>query len=156
MKYINDKVPFLITCLCVINVFVNAQTISSIKVKDILLHRERNILASQKNKSLSDTSSNNYGVVFKIDPASLASKVFLLFGTQKDTGNVLNAQASFTHRSGMDSIYYLGKSNPIKNYTAYMNIYIPRAQYKLIKWLTLYVQDINGNNTSRFYQLINP
>jgi hypothetical protein len=147
MKYINNKILFPVICFCCINLFVKAQSVSSIKVKDIALVSYLQQL---------DTSSINYKLRFKIDPSSLASTVYLLFGMQKDSGNVINTQATFTHVSGIDYLSYSNQTNPVKNYTAFFDIQISKIQLRQIKWLTLYVLDNNGNYSSHFYEKLQP
>jgi len=90
-------------------------------------------------------------IMFKLNNVNEASMAKILFGTAQDSGDILTVQAGFIEDSG---IYYLsnnGDQIPVNGYTAQAVVEISGQQEADYSYITLYVEDTNGQETDRLY-----
>jgi hypothetical protein len=121
-----------------------AQNTSNIQIIDLIAMPEFNTNL--------DSAQYHFKVFFKISDASNAAKVHILVGDTTNSGNVLTALPLFTHASGgNDSLVYNTQSIKIANYTATLFVDVPKIQLALMRYLTLYVEDLTGKYTSKLY-----
>jgi hypothetical protein len=149
MKNNNLIKLILVLLFCKVNVLCEAQSACLVKIKDLSFMKD----FSPNN---TDTSKVYFKLSFKVDTAALADRTFLLFGTEKNSGNVLNTQITVSHQNGSDYLQYLNQLYPIVRYNTLIPLQITKSQLKQIKWLTVYVQDNSGTNSSNLYYQINP
>ncbi len=128
---------------------VKSQTVSTVQIKDL-------VLIPEYSTNTIDTTSKQYRLNFKISDASNTSKAYLLFGSAKDSGNILNVQANFIHQGGSNSVSYNNQTNPVHAYTVYIPIQLLKSLHASLSYLTVYIQDGSGNFSNKLYYSVNP
>jgi len=131
---------FVILCVC-----VQAQT--NIELMDI------KVSPAFKPDTLSGIPlpANELNVVFKINNATNASLVHVLIGTEQDAGNLFTAQADIISENNAYYVSYNQIQNQIKGYTAQMFIALTPQQIGAYTHVTLFVEDIYGQESNRLY-----
>lgn len=135
---------FLISGLFLLLIsLVNAQ--STVKIIDLIVTH----VVTVDNQQQGNTTILN--IRFKIKNVEQASKAYIYFGTVQDANDVLSLQADFVNNSG---IYYLdlnGEQTEVNGYAAQINIELTQQQESTYNYITLFVEDNNGEITSKLY-----
>jgi len=98
-----------------------------------------------------DTTVIPYNLEFLINLPANANSVRLLFGTSKDSGNILDNTASVVQQGGQYAINYNGVITPINSPSAYIKVNLTRQQEASFEFITLYLIDQQGQETNRLY-----
>jgi hypothetical protein len=98
-----------------------------------------------------DTTVIPYNLEFLINLPANANSVRLLFGTSKDSGNILDNTASIVQQGGQYAINYNGVITTINSPTAIIKANLTRQQEANFEFITLYLIDQQGQETNRLY-----
>lgn len=90
-------------------------------------------------------------VFFKVKNIDQSNKVHILFGTAQDIGNVLTIQADVIENSGTYYLSYNGSQKAVNGYTAQIEVLLTTQQLNDYNFITLYVEDLLGQNTDKLY-----
>lgn len=121
-----------------------SQQVTALKIKDLTVVKDLP-------NAQSDSSKIVYRIFFKISDSSLAAKVHLLFGSERDSGNIMNEEGTFSTEEGKYYITYNENKNAVTNFTGVISQTILKSAMADIKSLTLYIEDKTNNTTSRLY-----
>ncbi|NSW46524.1 MAG: hypothetical protein HPY79_11985 [Bacteroidales bacterium] len=136
------KKLFFTSFICLMTFFATAQ----IKLLDL------SVIPIIKTDSVSGQSSNTtLDVRFKIKNSNTASKVFVLFGTTQNLGDIYSIEANIIENAGNYYILYNGMQTPINNYNAEIKIELTPAQNAAYNYITLFVKDVNGTDSNKLY-----
>ncbi len=127
---------------------VNAQT-TPVKIIDIAVIPAINIDTLTGNPIISDTTE--LFIQFKIKNVQDASKAYIYFGTAQDTDDILSVQGDFIYQAGKYYLQINGADYEVKGYAAECKIKISKPQYDSYNYVTLFVEDISGQETDRLY-----
>ena len=98
-----------------------------------------------------DTTVVDINVSFKIKNIDQADKAYFLFGTVQDSSDVFSAQADIINSGGNYYLSYNGNQLAVNNYTAQSIIQLSAQQDADYNYITLYVKDTAGQESSRLY-----
>lgn len=135
---------------------MNFISINSLKSQTNHIHIKDMILMPDGNLHVNDTINKYYKLVVKIDSASLGNRIFLLFGTLVNQGNILSTQGYFQNSGTNYVINYNNVSYPITNYSIVLPISFPKSYFPSLQFLTVYVEEANGVVSNKLYYSFNP
>jgi len=121
---------------------------SSVKVVDLFAKS----LFKRDSTGKVDTTKANVLVNFKISDIKSVNKVTILFGSVKDSSDVLNQEA---YPGLNQNAYYLNYNGIVKPLLANIEtsyIYpFTMSQWKKIQYITVYITDLTGLSSQRIY-----
>ena len=103
-----------------------------------------------------DSSKVKYTIFFKISEIANAKAVHISLGTEQDVGDVLQIEAMYKLQNGNYFLNYNSKSYAYSNYTSYLEITLLKQNLSNMKYLTLYIDDNDGNVTQKYYCNVKP
>ena len=117
---------------------------SNVKLMDLSIvpYYSDSVVVNNQNQEL--------GILFKMNKAHLAQQVHVLFGTGENQSNIALFQATITENAGLYYVNFNGAQEAIINYSCKINIVLTTNQVANYTHVTLYVTDINGNESNRF------
>ncbi len=129
---------FFISILCVLAFYAPAQ----IKLLD---------LSVIPNVSTDSSSGTNIimDVRFKVKNAAEAEKIIIWFGSQVNTNDVLNIEASIIQNGTEVLINYNGLSIPVRNYGAEIKVPLTVFQNSAYHYITLFAKKADGTESNR-------
>lgn len=137
---------FIIILFCSVTF---AQQNSSLLIKDLIVTKDN---LEEQNDSL----NINYTIVFKISNVAIAKKAYLNFGAAKDNGDILTIEPIYIQQNSSYLLSYNSNNLPVLNYTSAVKVKILKATDPSLKFLTLYLEDLNGVLTQKLYFQIKP
>lgn len=127
---------------------IKSQTSQRVHIKDLALMPGNNI-------QVQNSVGSDYKLVLKIDSAENGNKIHLLFGTNRDLGDVQSSEGLFV-RSSLNSISYNNQLYPISKYSISIPISFSNSYFPSLKFLTVYIEDKQGNISNKLYYSFNP
>ncbi|HNQ68834.1 MAG TPA: hypothetical protein PKN32_10675 [Bacteroidales bacterium] len=97
------------------------------------------------------TENEQLNIMFKINSAANADKVYVLFGTAQDTGDVLSLEADIEQENSTYYIVFNGIQEQIVGYTAQLFLELTPAQKDAYNDISLYVKDNQAEESNRLY-----
>ncbi|MDD3859633.1 MAG: hypothetical protein PHW83_05490 [Bacteroidales bacterium] len=97
------------------------------------------------------TENEQLNIMFKINSAENADKVYVLFGTAQDTGDVLSLEADIIQENSMYYVVFNGIQEQIVGYTAQLFLELTPAQKDAYNFISLYVKDNQAEVSNRLY-----
>jgi hypothetical protein len=97
------------------------------------------------------TENEQLNIMFKINSAENADKVFVLFGTEQNTGDVLSLEADIVQENSMYYVVFNGIQEQIVGYTAQLFLELTPAQKDAYNFISLYVKDNQAEMSNRLY-----
>ncbi|MDD3859079.1 MAG: hypothetical protein PHW83_02685 [Bacteroidales bacterium] len=97
------------------------------------------------------TENEQLNIMFKINSAENADKVFVLLGTEQDTGDVLSLEADVVQENSMYYVVFNGIQEQIVGYTAQLFLELTPAQKDTYNFISLYVKDNQAEESNRLY-----
>ncbi|MDD3859821.1 MAG: hypothetical protein PHW83_06450 [Bacteroidales bacterium] len=97
------------------------------------------------------TENEQLNIMFKINSAANADKVYVLFGTAQDTGDVLSLEADIVQENSTYYVVFNGIQEQIVGYTAQLFLELTPAQKDAYNYISLYVKDNQAEETNRLY-----
>ena len=97
------------------------------------------------------TENEQLNIMFKINSAANAEKVYLLFGTEQDSGNVISVTADIIEEGGLYYVVYNGEQQQINGYTAQMSVELTPEQNQLYNYISLFVKDNEEQESNKLY-----
>jgi len=97
------------------------------------------------------TENEQLNIMFKINSAENAEKVYLLFGTEQDSGNVISVTADIIEEGGLYYVVYNGEQQQINGYTAQMTVELTPEQNQLYNYISLLVKDNEEQESNKLY-----
>lgn len=97
------------------------------------------------------TENEQLNIMFKINSAANADKVFVLFGTAQDTGDVLSLEADIVQENSTYYVVFNGIQEQIVGYTAQLFLELTPAQKDAYNFISLYVKDNQAEVSNRLY-----
>ncbi len=125
------------------------QQTDSLRIKDLMIVEDN---PREQNDSLNII----YTVIFKVSDVSNAKKAYLKFGSQLDNGDVLSITPIYTKKNGSYFLNYNSTPFAFNNYTSFIKVKILKSNSSYFKYLTLYLEDLNGVITQKHYIQIKP
>jgi hypothetical protein len=104
--------------------------------------------------SLGGLDTTNFKIVlsFKISKSDSTDKVFILFGSAKDSSDVLYQEAVIVSANGKNSLSYNGTPEPLKVNIESSHLYpFTSSQWRKVKCITVYLKDNRGLYSRREY-----
>lgn len=98
-----------------------------------------------------DTSIVSYNLDFKVNDASSAATVRMLFGTAQNTGDILDNTATIVLQGGQYSVLYSGVNYPINGYSTSIKVNLTNTQDADYNYITLFLFDNLGQESNRLY-----
>jgi hypothetical protein len=122
---------------------------SNVQLLDILVHPvfEYDTITNQPVV----TENEQLNIMFKINDASNADKVYVLFGTEQDAGNVISISADIVTENDLYYVLYNGEQQQINGYTAQMTVELTPEQNQLYNYISLFVKDEQEQESNRLY-----
>lgn len=122
----------------------------AVKIKDIALVPEL------RRDSLPDSTNFKGKIFFKLDLPAAASKVYLMFGTTKDAGDIMTITADVQHAANRHEIVLKGRANAIRNHTGFVPLEVPMSIVSSSEYVTVYVENMGGRVSNKLYYKLNP
>jgi len=97
------------------------------------------------------TENAQLNIMFKINSAANADKVYVLFGTEQDIGNVLSLEADIVQENSTYYVVFNGIQEQIVGYTAQLFLELTPAQKDAYNFISLYVKDNQAEESNRLY-----
>ena len=97
------------------------------------------------------TENAQLNIMFKINSAANADKVYVLFGTAQDTGDVLSLEADIVQENSTYYVVFNGIQEQIVGYTAQLFLELTPAQKDAYNYISLYVKDDQAEESNRLY-----
>lgn len=135
---------------------MNILSINSLKAQTSSVHIKDLILLPDESNQGNDTINKHYKLVVKIDSASLGNRIFLLFGTTVNQGNILSKQGYFQSNGTNYVVNYNNVSFPITKYSITLPVSFPKSYFPSLQFLTVYVEQSNGVLSNKLYYSFNP
>ena len=139
------KLLTLFILLCMIGAVI-AQT--NVKIIDIAVSP---VLEIDTATGQPNSNGEIINVLFKVKNIDQSDKVHILFGTAQDIGDVLTVQADVIENSGVFYLSYNGNQKAVNGYTAQTEVELTSQQAANYNYITLYIEDLQGQETSRLY-----
>jgi len=97
------------------------------------------------------TENEQLNIMFKINSAENADKVYVLFGTEQNTGDVLSLEADIVQENSTYYVVFNGIQEQIVGYTAQLFLELTPAQKDAYNFISLYVKDNQAEVSNRLY-----
>jgi len=122
---------------------------SEVQLLDILVHPtfEYDTITNQPVV----TENEQLNIMFKINSATNAEKVYVLFGTEQDAGNVMSITADIIEEGGLYYVLYNGEQQQINGYTAQLTVELTPQQSQSYNYISLYVKDNEEQESNKLY-----
>ena len=122
---------------------------SEVQLLDILVHPtfEYDTITNQPVV----TENEQLNIMFKINSAENADKVFVLFGTEQNTGDVLSLEADIVQENSTYYVVFNEIQEEIVGYTAQLFLELTPAQKDAYNYISLYVKDNQAEESNRLY-----
>lgn len=142
----------ILLILALLNLFCT----NSVKAQTNQIHIKDLILIPDEDNHGNDTINKYYKLIVKVDKASLGNRIFLLFGTAVNQGNILSTQGYFQGSGANYVINYNNASYPISKYSIVLPISFPKSHLSSLQYLTVYVEQGNGTLSNKLHYSFNP
>jgi CHASE3 domain sensor protein len=96
-------------------------------------------------------TNSGLDINFKVNDQSTANKVFILFGTQQNLGDVKTSEALFTQSGSDYFLTYNGNQYPITEGMANISIELSQTELDNFNYITVYIEDNQGIDTNKLY-----
>jgi len=137
----------ILFCMSLITACAFSQ--SEVQLLDILVHPTFEYDTITNQPVVTDNEQLN--IMFKINSAENADKVYVLFGTEQNTGDVLNLEADIVQENSMYYVVFNGIQEQIVGYTAQLFVELTPAQKDAYNYISLYVKDNQAEVSNRLY-----
>jgi hypothetical protein len=105
--------------------------------------------------SLGKMDTTNFKILlsFKISKSDSTDKVYIFFGSAKDSSDILYQEASKVSANGKNSLSYNnGTPEPFTVNIESRHLYpFTLSQWRAVKWITVYLKDLQGLYSQREY-----
>ncbi len=103
-----------------------------------------------------DSSSVQSYVSFVIDNPSAVSHVTYLFGSDKDVGDIITTTGTCIQQGNNYFFNINNIQHPIISLGAKVTFNIPYNDFIAINYITIYIEDLNGNYSNKLYFKLKP
>jgi hypothetical protein len=97
------------------------------------------------------TENEQLNIMFKINSAENADKVYVLFGTEQNTGDVLSLEADIVQENSTYYVVFNEIQEQIVGYTAQLFLELTPAQKDAYNFISLFVKDDQAQESNRLY-----
>jgi len=137
---------FFLNCMFL---FGNGYSQTDIQILDIVVN---STFETDTITELPLISQNEYlSIMFKLNSAENADKVYILFGTAQDTGDVLSLEADIVQENSTYYVVFNEIQEEIVGYTAQLFLELTPAQKDAYNYISLYVKDNQAEESNRLY-----